>query len=592
MLSEKPLTTQHYLGRWEELDSEKRPWLIHFQAIAEIFLTRKMDFTRVIIPGQFLQADVFDNTAQFALYLAASVFLSMMWPDSARTFEIQPARRLRKLPEVEEYFRFVTEEMRDAFDQPKAGLQMALMEHFIDTLGFGTSGLATFENSDPDDVAVPLVFDSWGVKSMCIAETAQGYVDTIYYKRKLKVRQLILEYSKPGDKIPPKVQELYDARKYTEEIDVLVVIEPKLAESGKKGTAAMKVRTVHIASEHAFRMRVGGYEEMPVAVGRMFKTLDEVLGRSSAMTALPDAQSLNALTEAVLVAAEKQLDPPLIVMDSGRLGGGTVDTSASAITVYDTTGRLGNEKPIQPLFTVGEMQSALEQQKQLAAKIMQAFFLDRLLDLNNQTQMTAYETSVRDRMRGEALGGIFARQEKEVFTPTIHRGFNIMFRKGYLGIINEGPGAETRRKWDKITGGQKVVVPDAVLQAYKAGLDVFEVKYISPAKRFQQAEKLQGLMSTLDAALAMAGVPALAGAVDNLDLDTTMHAIATYNGAPIEVVRTTDAVLKFRAANKAERDKQAALAAQEQTSNIALKSAQARQALGTTPAIAPANGGK
>jgi hypothetical protein len=48
--------------------AEKTPWLVLFQALAEIFFTRKMDFTRVIIPGQFLQADVFDNTAQFAAY--------------------------------------------------------------------------------------------------------------------------------------------------------------------------------------------------------------------------------------------------------------------------------------------------------------------------------------------------------------------------------------------------------------------------------------------------------------------------------------------------------------------------------------------
>ena len=56
--------TREYISRFHELESEKAPWLIHYQALAEIFLTRKMDFTRVIIPGQFLQADVFDNTGQ------------------------------------------------------------------------------------------------------------------------------------------------------------------------------------------------------------------------------------------------------------------------------------------------------------------------------------------------------------------------------------------------------------------------------------------------------------------------------------------------------------------------------------------------
>lgn len=584
MATEKPLSTQAYLARWEELDSEKKPWLIHYQALAEIFLTRKMDFTRVIIPGQFLQADVFDNTGQFAAYLFASVCLSMLWPDSSRTFTLEPVRRLRGLPGVEEYFRWATEEVHEAMDQPRAGLSMALLEHLLDTGIFGTSALATFEGDD-DDPTVPVVYDSWSIKGMMIAETAQGYVDTVYYKRQLTVRQIMIEYTKPGDKIPPKIAELAGNKKWDEKMDILHVIEPQKPAKGKLGRNAMRCRTVHIASQFGFRLRTGGYEEMPIAVGRLFKSVDEALGRSCGMLALPDAQSLNALTEAVLVATEKQLDPPLVLLDSGRLGGGVVDTSASALNVYDTGGRLGNEKPIQPLFTVGEMQSALEQQKELKNKIMQAFFLDRLIDLNNETQMTAYETSVRDKMRGEALGGIFARQEKEVMTPTVHRTFNIMFRKGHLGIINEGPGAENRRKWAKVTGGDKMIVPQVILDAHKEGLDVFEVKYISPAKRFQQAEKLQGLMSAIDALVAVA--PVIPGITDNIDGDKTAHDIYKFNGAPMTGLRTKDDVLKFRAANRAEADKQAQLVQGEQASNIALKSAQARQALGTTPAIAP-----
>ena len=37
--------------------------------------------------------------------------------------------------------------------------------------------------------------------------------------------------------------------------------------------------------------------------------------------------------------------------------------------------------------------------------------------------------------RGESVGGVFARQEKEVMTPTIKTTFNKLFRKGYLGIV-------------------------------------------------------------------------------------------------------------------------------------------------------------
>lgn len=587
-------STKEYIGRLHELESEKAPWLTHYQALAEIFLTRKMDFTRVMIPGQFLQADVFDNTGQYSAYLFASIFLSMMWPDSARTFRLKPNYRLKGVPGVEDYFRFATHQMHEYMEKPKAGLSMALMEHFLDVGIFGTSGIFVEDNS-ANDPELPLLYDAWGVKNMCISETKQGFVDQVYYVRPLKIKQIVTEYNKTGDYIPVRIMEKYKAGKGDEEIDVLIVIEPKNPEKDdvgnlKRGKAGMAIRTVHIAIGEEARLREGAFEEMPISVGRLFKQLNEPYGRSCGMLTLPDAQSSNVLTEAVLVATEKSLDPPLGVLDDGRLGGGIIDTSAQAINVFNTSGRQSNEKPVFPLFTIGEFQQALETLKNLAAKIAQGFFLDRLLDLNNQVQMTAFETSVRDKIRGEALGGVFSRQEKEVMTPKIERSFNILFRGGYLGIVNDGPGAKLRKTWDSIVGAEKVIVPDAVVKAWKAGLNVFEVEYISPAKRFQQSDKLRGLMTAIDSVIAMQ--PVVPQITDKVDTDMLVDRLFELSGAPMDVVRTQDALVKFRAANQKQAETQRTLDQKEQGANIGLKSAQARQALGTTPAIPAEAAGK
>ena len=591
-MAKPPKTPKGYVTRLRELEQEKWPWLVHFQALAEIFLTRKMDFTRVIVPGQFLQDYVFDNTGQFSAYMFASIFLSMMWPDAARTFRLKPHPRIAKVPGVEDYFRWASRQMHEYMEKPKAGLSMALMEHFLDTGIFGTAGVQTEDNSD-NDPEMPLLYDAWGLKNMCISETKQGFVDEIYYVRPLKIKQIISEYNKPGDHIPAKIKERFENGRGDEEVDVLVVIEPKDPERDdvgnmKRGIAGMAVRTVHVVVNEEAYLRRGGYEEMPVAVGRLFKQLNEPYGRSCGMLALPDAQSLNVLTEGVLVATEISLKPPLGVLDDGRLGGGIVDTSAGGITVFNTSGRQTNEKPIFPLYTVGEFQQALEQQKQLAAKIAQGFFLDRLLDLNNQTQMTAYETSVRDKIRGEALGGVFSRQEKEVLTPTVERSFNILFRRGYLGVVQSGPGAKLKKRWDAVAGAEKVIVPPVVLKAYRMGLNVFEVEYTSPAKRFQQGEKLRGLMTAIDAAVALA--PIVPQIMDGVDVDMFLKKLFELSGAPMDITRTEEALLKFRAANRQEADKQKQLDQTSQQADIALKSSQARQAMGTTPAM-PARSG-
>ncbi|MDE2019178.1 MAG: hypothetical protein KGJ13_02395 [Patescibacteria group bacterium] len=587
-MADKGRSLNYYLDRFHTLEREKQPWLLHFQALAQIFLTREMDFTRMMIPGEFLQAYVYDNTGQFSAALCASIILSMMWPDAGRTFRVKPVKRLKGLAGVDEFFRYVTEDLHSVMDNPRAGLQVALMEWALDWVIFGTSGLATLDGPK-DDPSLPVVYDGWSTKRMFIDEDIAGFVDTVYYKRPLTARQIMMEYGSgkyPGDSVSPIIKEEAENPNADpneqEGTDVLVVIEPKEPEKGKAGVAAMRVRTVHIDLKHNHIMRESGYHEMPVAVSRLFKQMDEKYGRSFGMLALPDAQSLNALAEAVLVATEKQLDPPLGVLDDGRLGGGVVDTSAGALTVFNSAGKVNpNEKPIFPLFTVGEMQSSAALMERLGGLIKQAFQLDRLLDLTNSAhsaEMTAYETAVRDRIRGESLGSTFSRAEKEVFTPTIQRTFNMRYRQGAYGIINEGIAARIRMLWGKITGVKPMVVPPAVIAAAKEGLDVFEVEYISPAKRFQQQQKLQGMTTAVQTIGNVSEqIPSMK---DNVHPDRTARHIWEFSGAPEECLRTDDELKAFREAQAKAAEEQAKLAQAEAITNMGAKAAQGKAALG------------
>jgi len=320
--------------RLKDLETEKNPWLPLLQAVAEVFLVRNADFTRASSPAEFIQDLIFNNTPQFAAYTSASVFLSMLWPDSSRTFRLKPVSQLKDMPGVEAYFRSSTEEMHEKMDKPEAGLQLALMGHFLDVLVFGISGVGTFEGEE-DDAEMPVTFETWDAKSMYVSENKQGFIDAIFIKLNWTVRQIMEEYGsgKNGDRVSAHVRKRFEEKKFDERVEILKVIEPKKPEKGKRGVAAMKVSSTHIDLDNNIIMRESGFEEMPVAVGRLFKWAKEMQGRSSGMIALPAANSLNALDEAILVASEKQLDPPLMVSDDARLGGGVIDTSASAVNV-------------------------------------------------------------------------------------------------------------------------------------------------------------------------------------------------------------------------------------------------------------------
>jgi hypothetical protein len=535
-------TVEKYLSRYSQLATEKDPWNIHYQKLAESFLTRKSNFTNTIEPGAFLQEDLFDNTGQFLAYVMASSFLSMLYPDCARSVVITPVEEIKNEPGVDEYFRFVNRQMQRFMDHPKAGLLLALQEHLLDQAVFGTSGVGAF---DGPDNSLPVVYEAWSTKNICVSENAQGFVDTIFSLKSFTVRQIMEEYGE--EVIAPQVRAAFKDGRLEDKVEVLQIIIPRPMKerAGKEGVYGMSYKTCHIDKSHRILMRESGYHELPVFIVRFFKSLGEAYGRSPAMVALPDVTSLNALNEAIIVATEKQLDPPLAVLDDGRLGGGVIDTSAGAINVFNTSGRIGSENPIFPLYTVGELQSAEKLKEVFKESITQAFYVDRLLDLNNSTQMTAFETSVRNRMRGESLGSLFARQELELLTPLIERTFNILYRKGLLGVRVEGMAAKITRAWQNVLGKAPQIIPAAVLKAIEEGLDIYDVLYISPAKRFMQSEKLQGLMTVSD--FVIQNAPVLPGLVDNVDVDDMMKNIVKYSGAPGTILRTADDVMKIRA---------------------------------------------
>lgn len=566
-----------YIERMKVMETEKRPFVDLYKRLAEWFLTRKQDFDSNLTPAAFFYSDIYDNAGEHAAMLSSSAFLSMLWPEAARTFVIEPVDELRGAPGVEEYFRTVTDRVQRAMDNPKSGLALALQEHALDGRVFGISGIAAFENDDEDDVAVPVVFDQWDIKSMMIAEDAKGFVDTIYFPRQFTVRQVVEEYG-ANDGVHPEVRKKYVEGKRDDKITVLRVIEkrPKL-ERTEAGKLSKPVRALHIDVENKFVMREGGYDEMPISVVRAIKAGSEVYGRSCAMVAYPDVISLNALKESRIRAVEKQLDPPLLVLDDGRVGGAVIDTSAGGTTVVNTSGRATGEKVISPLFTVGEMQSSEKLEQEFKESIAQAFYIDRLLDLNNGTQMTAYETSVRNRMRGEGLTNMFSREMVEGFIPTIERTVSIMFRRGLLGKTATGFISKIMAAWDKIVGRDTLKVPDAVVSAAQQGLETYRVRFISPATRFMQAEKLQGVFTVADFAEKATG--AFPGIEDNFNPDKIARRVVENSGAPNDILRTEDEVKKIREARAQQAQQAQQLQATQMAAQAARDMGQAKQAM-------------
>lgn len=569
---------QKILDRHRKLKVEKDPWLYTWQLVGEYVMTRKQEFTGKLSPGQFLTGKIFDGTAESANHLLASSLIGALWTNGAKTFRIEPPDSMAdlvKTAEVKKYYERITKEMAAAIDNPKAGFRTSLEEYMLDQGAFGISGISAFENptNDPSELYdMPVVFGAVDAKAISIDENSRGFVDTCYIEREITVRQLVQEYGL--DNVSKKSREAFENERGDEKVMVLHAIEPRLdAKYGGFGNADMPVASIHIEIAEKHILKESGYHEMPVFITRFYKAMGEKYGRSPGMGAMSDILEANALREASIIATEKMLDPPLLVEEDGIAGGGTIDTSAGAITVKHSTGRMGgNDKVVEPLVTVGEINTTFNRIKELVEIISRHFFIDRLLDLNNEQRMTLGEANIRNELRGQSLNTIYARQIAELFTPIIERVFNIMFALGMLGVV---AGSDEEAHMLEL-GIEPIIIPEAVVKLMAQGKNAYKVTFISPAARIMQAEELSGIQQTVEFAISVAAV--VPDILDNIDFDRVIRRVNELTGGASDIMRSMDEVAKIRQQREQQQAQMMQMQAEQVAAETAKKSAQAAQA--------------
>lgn len=559
------------VDRHTELKKEKQMWIPILQLVGEYVMTRKQHFNSEGVPGEIQTEQVYDNTAARANHIMSSALLGALWPNTAKSVVIRPPWQLQgqEDDEIKQFYQFVTKQMIRIMDHPKAGLTLALEEYMNDQGSFGISGIGAFEDDDPE---VPVIYQSFDAKAVTVDEGRNRFIDTVHITKEYTLRQAALEYG--YESLHKKHQEALDNGRTDTKVKVLHVIEPRMERDPFKfGNKNMPIASIHIDLETKKIMRERGFEEMPVFITRFWKVMGERYGRSPAMAALPDIIEANALREAIAIATEKNLDPPLAVMGDGVLGNGYVDTSPGGINVYSVSGRFANTKmrPIEPLYTVGELQSAYQRITELKEDISNHFFLDRLLDFNNKTRMTFGEAQMRNQLRNESLGTLYARQIAEMFSPLIERTFNIAFRKGMFGVM---PGSDIALEMEA-NGIEPQYIPDAVAQLIRSGQDAYDIEFISPASRILQNEELGGIMQTLEVATAAAQLNP--DAADIPDVDAIIEKTAKLTGAPPEVIRAAKAVKQARQMKQQQQAQLANMEAQRAQSETMRNAAQAAQ---------------
>lgn len=495
--------------RYKTLQTQRSNWEQHWQQLADYMLPRKADIVKKRTQGDKRTDLIFDGTAIHAVELLASSLHGMLTSPSTPWFSMRYRDpELQRNDLANEWLEVCMDQMYQAFN--RSNFQQEIHELYYDLVVFGTGSFyVDIENDE-------LRFACRHIAEICISENAQGRVDTIYRKFKLTARSIAMQF--PDATMPKEIAKDIENDPYKEH-EIVHAVFPR-AEATGVFAKNKPVASVYYMANTRELLSEGGFDQMPFMSPRFVKDSVSTYGRSPAMTALPDVKMLNKMSETTIKAAQKQIDPPLMVPDDGFLG--TVRTSPGALNFY----RSGTRDRLEPLQIGANNPLGLNMEEQRRNAIRQAFYVDQLL-LGQGSNMTATEVLQRNEEKMRLLGPVLGRMQAELLQPLIDRSFALLRRDGLL------PPLPT-----------EIPIPDG---------SAIEIEYVSPLAKAQKLTDLQAMLRGFEILLQVSQV---APVTDYLDGDKMVQYLIETAGLPARVIRGASEVEEIR--------QQQAEAAQEQ----------------------------
>jgi len=269
----------------------------------------------------------------------------------------------------------------------------------------------------------------------------------MFFKKKMTVRQMASRFG--SGKLSKETQKLYANKKYDDKIEVVrAVIPRKEVKHSALFAKDLPFEDVWIEVQARHPLLSGGFNEFPFIVPRWDTSSGEDYGRSPGMIALPDADSLQAMGETILISGQRAADPPLMAPNDGSFD--ALNTFPGGLSYYDVETAVsvrGN-----PFFTLDSgtnLPISRDMQQDSRDQIFSAFFKNILNLPVRGPEMTATEVLQRKEEFMREIGPIFGRLETDDTAPTVERAFMIMLRAGaFLPIPKILQGQNIRFDYD------------------------------------------------------------------------------------------------------------------------------------------------
>ena len=500
--------TKSLKRRFDKLKTNRQNWETHWQEVADYMLPRKADVTKTRSKGDKRTELIFDSSPLQSVDLLAASLHGMLTNPSTPWFTLRyKDQEIENDDEAKLWLESATDAMYVAFN--RSNFQQEIFELYHDLITFGTACM--FVQDDDEDT---LKFSTRHINEIYIAENEKGKVDTVYRLFKMSVRAAFQQF---GEAISTSTKGLITKDPY-EEISILHAVYPRNDFDPKKQDRKnMPFESVYMEYKNLNELSVAGFKEFPFVVPRYLKASHEIYGRSPAMTALPDVKMLNEMSKTTIKAAQKQVDPPLLVPDDGFLL--PVRTVPGGLNFY----RSGTRDRIEPLNIGANNPLGLNMEEQRRNSIRNVFYVNQLM-MQQGPQMTATEVIQRNEEKMRLLGPVLGRLQSELLKPMIDRCFAILLRNNQFAQAPE----------------------------FLSGQDI-EIEYVSPLAKAQKSTELSSITRAIEILGSLANV---APVFDYINFDALVKHVADLVGVPQKV-------LKLQSQVNAEREQQAQLAEQQ-----------------------------
>ena len=519
------------LSRYERLEGQRQNWETHWQEVADYMQPRKADVTKKRARGDKRMEQVFDSSPIQAVELLAASLHGMLTNPSTPWFTLRfKDEDIDNEDEAKLWLEASTDAMYTAFN--RSNFQQEIFELYHDLITFGTA--AMFIEEDDDDI---IKFSTRHINEVFIAENDKGRIDTIYRRFKISARAAMQKF---GEAVSSDVQSAFKKDPY-KEVEILHAVYPRSEfNPNKKDKANMPFESVYMEYKNGNELSVGGFKEFPFVVPRYLKASNEIYGRSPAMTALPDVKMLNEMCKTTIKAAQKQVDPPLLVPDDGFLL--PVRTVPGGLNFY----RSGTRDRIEPLNIGANNPLGLNMEEQRRDAIRSVFYVNQLM-MQDGPQMTATEVIQRNEEKMRLLGPVLGRLQSELLQPLIDRVFNILLRNN-----------------------QFAPPPESL-----SGVNI-DIEYVSPLAKAQKSTELQSIIRAVEILGSLANV---APVFDYVNFDNLVKHVADIVGMPQKLLKSQGEVQEMRNEQAQQQQEQMQMQQAQQVAKMAGDAAPMAKAL-------------